>query len=198
MASFLAGPNPRVTQCSTEIGRSCLASAPHSSRNKRHGGHLSAGSYSASGSCSPRCSALYAEALKYARSQTFERARDAFADCVASCPSLVKAYISWAQMEKRSRTAGEQDDAHLHRARVVLQRGLTRNPYSASLCQAWGLMELQKGNFLAAILLLERSVLYDPSFSPVLRWRQVIEARGTISSRRHAAVTVQSNQQLFQ
>ena len=46
--------------------------------------------------------------------------------------------------------------------------------------QAWGLIELKRGNFPTAILLLERSVAYDPSFSPVLRWRQVIEARNTL------------------
>ncbi len=39
------------------------------------------------------------------------------------------------QMEKRSRLAEEDSDCHLQRARLVLQRGLTRNPDSASLCQ---------------------------------------------------------------
>ncbi|KAK9838973.1 hypothetical protein WJX74_007022 [Apatococcus lobatus] len=134
---------------------------------------------------------MYEAALKHARSQQFESARDAFADCVAACPSLVKAYISWAQMEKRSLLEGEQEGCHLRRAQRVLQRGLTRNPYSASLCQAWGLLELQKGNFLAAVRLLDKSVVYDPSFSPVLRWRQVIDARSSIPPRRHAAITVQ-------
>ncbi len=64
--------------------------------------------------------------------------------------------------------------------------------------QAWGLMELQKGNFLAAILLLERSVLYEPSFSPVLRWQQVINARSSISSRRHAVIPIRTQQRLVQ
>ncbi len=59
--------------------------------------------------------------------------------------------------------------------------------------QAWGLMELQRGNFPIAVMLLERSVAFDPSFSPVyipkyvLRWQQVIEARNAITA--HLAPT---------
>ena len=50
--------------------------------------------------------------------------------------------------------------------------------------QAWGLMELQKGNVLAAVLLLERSVQFEPRNSPVLRWRPVQLAQQTVMSRR--------------
>ncbi len=50
--------------------------------------------------------------------------------------------------------------------------------------QAWGLMELQKGNILAAVLLLERSVQFEPRNSPVLRWRPVQLAQQTVISRR--------------
>ncbi len=50
--------------------------------------------------------------------------------------------------------------------------------------QAWGLMELQKGNILAAVLLLERSVQFEPRNSPVLRWRPVQLAQQTVMSRR--------------
>lgn len=39
------------------------------------------------------------------------------------------------QMEKRSLLEGEHQGCQLRRAQRVLQRGLTRNPYSASLCQ---------------------------------------------------------------
>ena len=53
-----------------------------------------------------------------------------------------------------------------------------------NLPQAWGLMELQRGNVLAAVLLLERSVAHDPRCSPVLRWKAVRTARQTIGSRR--------------
>lgn len=35
--------------------------------------------------------------------------------------------------------------------------------------QAWGLMELQRGNVVAAVLLLERCVAADPRCSPVLK-----------------------------
>ena len=50
--------------------------------------------------------------------------------------------------------------------------------------QAWGLMELQKGNILAAVLLLERSVQFDPKNSPVLKWRAVQLAQQTVLNRR--------------
>jgi hypothetical protein len=67
----------------------------------------------------------------------------------------------------------------------VLQRALTVNPTSAALCCAWGLLELQKGNWLAAVLLLERGVAYDPArCAPVLRWAPVREARMTVGARR--------------
>ncbi len=39
--------------------------------------------------------------------------------------------------------------------------------------QAWGLLELQRGNVLAAVLLLERCVANDPRCSPVLKWKAV-------------------------
>ena len=45
------------------------------------------------------------------------------------------------------------------------------------LLQAWGLMELQRGNVLAAILLLERSVQFDQRNSTVLKWKPVILAK---------------------
>ena len=45
---------------------------------------------------------------------------------------------------------------------------------SARCClQAWGLLELQRGNVLAAVLLLERCVASDPRCSPVLKWKPV-------------------------
>jgi hypothetical protein len=39
-------------------------------------------------------------------------------------------------------------------ARAILQRGLQINPDSGCLAQAWGLMELQKGNAWAAVRLV--------------------------------------------
>ena len=44
-------------------------------------------------------------------------------------------------------------------------------------------MELQRGNILAAVLLLERCVRYEPSCSPVLQWRAVQVAKQSVSSR---------------
>jgi hypothetical protein len=59
----------------------------------------------------------------------------------------------------------------------------------APLCpQAWGLLELQRGNVLAAVILLERCVANDPRCSPVLRWKAVRVARQTVGSRRRRAM----------
>ncbi|KAK9846412.1 hypothetical protein WJX81_003324 [Elliptochloris bilobata] len=134
------------------------------------------------GVCAARCGFLYSAALELARGQDYAGARRAFQECVEICPSYGKAWVSWAQMEKRSRKAGAGDP--LARCRMVLQQGLSLNPDSAPLCQAWGLMELQRGNVLAAVLLLERSVAHDPRCSPVLRWKAVRTARQTVGSRR--------------
>ena len=41
------------------------------------------------------------------------------------------------------------------------------------LLQAWGLLELQRGNVLAAVILLDRCVQYEPTCRPVLQWRAV-------------------------
>ena len=41
--------------------------------------------------------------------------------------------------------------------------------YCCHFAQAWGLLELQRGNVLAAVILLERCVANDPRCSPVLR-----------------------------
>ena len=58
-------------------------------------------------------------------------------------------------------------------------------------------MELQKGNILAAVLLLERSVQFDPRNSPVLRWRTVQLAKQAVSARRRKGdiLTVQAEGQ---
>ena len=60
-------------------------------------------------------------------------------------------------------------------------------------------MELQKGNILAAVLLLERSVQFDPKNSPVLKWRAVQLAQQTVLSRRRkiSDMTSAANSQLF-
>lgn len=49
--------------------------------------------------------------------------------------------------------------------------------------QSWGLMELQRGNVLAAVLLLERCVQYEPKCRPVLQWRAVQLAKESVSQR---------------
>ncbi|KAK9785340.1 hypothetical protein WJX73_004675 [Symbiochloris irregularis] len=131
-----------------------------------------------------RSALLFSRALQLARTQDFEAAREAFQECVMSCPTHAKAWISWAQMEKRQKTAIAND--HYRRCQGVLQQGLLANPDSAKLCQTWGLLELQRGNMVAAVKLLERCVLADPSLSPVLKWKAVQVAQQAVVTRRRA------------
>ncbi len=53
--------------------------------------------------------------------------------------------------------------------------------------QAWGLMELQRGNWLAAVMLLERSARLDVACQPVLKWHVVQTAKKTVGSRKSRA-----------
>ncbi|KAL4431107.1 hypothetical protein ABPG75_006363 [Micractinium tetrahymenae] len=131
-----------------------------------------------------RAAALYSAALDLARSEQFDRARRVFQAAVTADPCLLKAWVSWAQMEKRSIPRG--DDGRWDACRTVLQRGLLVNPNAPPLLQAWGLMEMQRGNWVAALLLLDRSARLEPRNTPVLRWKPVVEARRTLGERRRA------------
>lgn len=143
-----------------------------------------------------RSRGMYNRALELARQEEDEKARKVFAGAYAGTrarahhvlhtaltelhPDHHKAWVSWAQLEKRS-IAHEERFA---RCRDVLQRGLTLNPDSVFLIQAWGLMELQRGNFFAAVVLLERCAQADPArCSPVLRWKPVRDAQRTVRGR---------------
>jgi lipopolysaccharide biosynthesis regulator YciM len=80
------------------------------------------------------------------------------------------------QMIKRQgkRTCGE---ANIPESIKILHRGLTQNPASARIAQAWGLAELQRGNDLGAVKLLERCVELDPALAPVKDWQIVRDAK---------------------
>ena len=54
----------------------------------------------------------------------------------------------------------------------------------ACALQAWGLMELQRGNWLASLILLERCVDLSPALSPVLRWKAVQDAKQAVCQQR--------------
>lgn len=54
------------------------------------------------------------------------------------------------------------------------------------LAQAWGLMELQRGNIVAAVKLLERCAEQDPRNLPVLKWKPVREAQLSVQSMKGA------------
>lgn len=120
-----------------------------------------------------------------ARDEEYEAARAVFEQVVAIYPELTKAWVSYAQMEKRvGKCAGMQGVQRFNRCREVLQRAMTIHPTSPELTQAWGLMELQKGNLLAAVKLLERCAQQDPRNLPVLRWKPVRDAQVSVQSRR--------------
>ena len=139
-----------------------------------------------------QASALYSTALELAREERFEDARQVFERVITECPSWQKPWVSYAQMEKRAAMKRGQEqlqyDATVsadkwNRCREVLLRALHLNPHSAKIIQAWGLMELQKGNLLSAVKLLERCATYDPQCAPVLRWKPVKEAAAAMVAR---------------
>ncbi|GAX85358.1 hypothetical protein CEUSTIGMA_g12775.t1 [Chlamydomonas eustigma] len=127
-------------------------------------------------------SGLYQLALQHARVNDYDAARTNFRHLTASYPAACKCWVSWAQMEKRV-----GDTNSLNRCREVLQRGLELNKQSACIMQAWGLLELQQGNFLPALKMLERAAMMHPNCSPVLKWEQVATARKTVSSKKSRA-----------
>lgn len=157
-----------------QLGNSLVSKAP-SPTSTGFSGHATAGMR--------RASRHYLSALQLAREQDFESARAVFSLSTQLHPEETQAWVSWAQMEKRFEKL-EGSATRFARCRRVLQQGLTLNPNSAQICQAWGLLELQAGNTWAALALLERSVRADPKHAPVLRWRVVQAARLTVSSRR--------------
>ncbi|PRW58106.1 superoxide dismutase [Fe] [Chlorella sorokiniana] len=133
--------------------------------------------------CSTRALVLYSAALEYARSERYDVARRVFRKlCTSECPSFVKPWVSWAQMEKRCIPCG--DERRWAASRSVLQQGLERNRDAPPLLQAWGLLEMQRGNLLGAVMLLDRSAALEPRNRPVLRWKPVVEARKTVGERR--------------
>lgn len=135
---------------------------------------------------------MYSTALDLARQESYTEARAAFEATVAACPCWPKPWVSYAQMEKRA--ARLEAEERWQRCRQVLQRGLLLNPSSPQIIQAWGLMELQRGNLLPAVRMLERCVSFDPQrCEPVLRWKPVRDARKTVGSRRRPAAAKQQD-----
>ena len=63
--------------------------------------------------------------------------------------------------------------------------------------QAWGLLELQEGNALGAVKLLQRGVQLDPSLAAVLRWQPFQDAllatQQARSARQKIAQSLQSD-----
>lgn len=129
----------------------------------------------------------------------FDAAESVFESHLDSNPRDAKAWISYAQMQKKVRlSAGELPTARLHpglqsdsdvrvskasvfRARGVLYRAIdacSGEPEArASLLQALGLLELTHGYEMYGSTLLEMAVKSQPNLTPVLRWRRVRCAR---------------------
>lgn len=132
-----------------------------------------------------QAASLYQRALELARQERYEAARQAFEAVIEACPAWHKPWVSYAQMEKRA--ALHASEGRWHRCRIVLQRALIAIPSSPHVIQAWGLMELNRGNLLAACRLLERSAVVDHrTCAPVLRWKLVREAQTVVKLRRKA------------
>ena len=55
----------------------------------------------------------FSQSTGFAALQDYLGARSAFAECVQLCPDFSKAWVSWAQMEKRTRLEALGD--HMHR-----------------------------------------------------------------------------------
>eukprot|EP00803_Ostreobium_quekettii_P006328 evm.model.scf_387.5 EVM.evm.TU.scf_387.5 scf_387:82475-83755(-) len=84
-----------------------------------------------------RCERMYARALEAARCQDFEAGRTAFEELLEEFPGMCKAWVSYAQMEKRATRRGGRKSSRerWESVRQVLQRGMTFNPRSACLAQ---------------------------------------------------------------
>jgi ferric-dicitrate binding protein FerR (iron transport regulator) len=68
--------------------------------------------------------AAYEAALELSRAQQYAAARAAFEALVRAHPNMCKAWVSYAQMEKRIGRLG--DPQRLDIARFILQRGASR------------------------------------------------------------------------
>jgi len=103
----------------------------------------------------------YAAAMLHNRNEEYMLARRAFTRCLHNDPQFARAWVSYAQMEKRL--------GYRKRGRKLLQMGLRSSPRSPVLLQAWGLHELQEGNGLMAYgLLSSRCVLLNQVTAAVL------------------------------
>jgi len=163
------------------LGQNSTSTSRHVSASKRRS-HLAAQSH-----CRGEFAEyenLYNHALTLARSQRYDEAREIFEILVTLCPSWHKPWVSYAQMEKRCNIEGNKNDSAKQskwcECRKILQRALTQNPNCPRVIQAWGLLELQKGNFWPAVQMLERCVMQDPFLAPVLNWKPVKEAKSVI------------------
>lgn len=163
------------------LGQSGTSTSRHVSNSQRRS-HLAAQSH-----CRGEFAeyeSLYNHALALARSQQYTEAREIFEILVTLCPSWHKPWVSYAQMEKRCNTGNNKNNSKKQlkwaECRKILQRALTQNPDCPRVIQAWGLLELQKGNFWPAVQMLERCVMQDPFLAPVLNWKPVKEAKSVI------------------
>lgn len=113
-------------------------------------------------------------------------------------PEHAKAWISYAQMEKRRELVNAKEDPctpehnkkdmeKYRTARSILYRGLRHNPASVLILQAWGLLEMQRENYWAAARLLQRCANTDPErCGYLLRWKPVRDVMVAMDGRSKA------------
>ncbi|KAL6748628.1 hypothetical protein V8C86DRAFT_2873193 [Haematococcus lacustris] len=126
----------------------------------------------------------YQRALEATRAQDYETATSAFESFLSREPQHAKAWVSFAQMQrKRLGCLGPSaaDDA----CRSVLQRAMASAPDSGQVVQALGLLELRSGRPDLALPLLQAAVQKEPRLAPVLQWQAVREAAAGQAGQQH-------------
>ena len=107
----------------------------------------------------------YRRSLELSRKSMIEEARIEFEKTLSDNPKLCKAWVSYAQMEKRI--------GNMPKCRSILRKGIKYNPESSCIIQALGLHEMQRDNLLLANELLKLAVILDPKNKPVLKWKRI-------------------------
>lgn len=130
---------------------------------------------------------LYNEALRLARTQEFETANSSFEALVTKYPDHTKAWISYAQLQKkRFKQVGPAIGCTA--CKEVLERAFAVNPSNGKIVQALGLIEMQMSGPASALPYLEKAVELDPSLKAVLSWQQVAGERQRVQQRNSASL----------
>lgn len=125
---------------------------------------------------------IYDRGLKHVRQKRYKSARRVLLVCAKLHPTMERAWVTLAQVEKRQ---GQRDECQR-----ILKSGLLYNPRSSALLQAWGLHLLQEEDpkcDLMAYGLLQAAVKKDPSKRGVLKWERVRSIGNRWARARHSS-----------